>query len=509
MATIETSSSSTTTTGYPPPPYHRPSSSSSSSGGGGEIQYPTKKTTGTGNNDWKKAAKIGDRNRMSYCKCRVMFSPFLLLMVMIGFAMVSFIHGNKQILIQNDITTATTTTINGNRNHDEKESINPSSTTTSSSSSSSSSSLPTTSTSSSLQSLSKTLTDFAASTPASTTNTHNKGQTQKAKEEEEAGKEGDKSSNGVQVMMKQESKPHSNLRTTTTTTTTASSTTNKNATTTTTTAAGSATGPKKVRRYKLEIHGLGVDLSKASHQFYKAIVEDGYDEYVVISNRQTDGWHYARGVCPTQDLACYFQSPPVDVVPKDDDDAMRMLTIPKPEIQNEIDTRLKESSHAKPPSDHECGVIHVRHSDTMLNFGWDNKDEKPKFKYLQLGQYLKEFHNVAPHITNIVLMTDDQNVIDDLNANYTTNTNSTTNSTNGFPNWYYLNKKRWRGSEGGFENHFPSGSPRQEMIDLLVLREMVHDCTTWVGTRSSFGALLRKTMPNLVQSQIKMLNNKN
>ena len=149
-------------------------------------------------------------------------------------------------------------------------------------------------------------------------------------------------------------------------------------------------------------------------------------------------------------------------------------------------------------------------------------------KYISLREHVMAFKQITArtnnHIKDIVLLTDDQNVIDE-------STNQTYQGED--LRWHYLDKKRWRGSEGGkfflflhfvcfqapflstiptnfffkgWENHFPSGDRRQEMIDILTEREMVANCSIWVGTKSTYGWLFRKHMKGDID--VRILENK-
>ena len=44
-------------------------------------------------------------------------------------------------------------------------------------------------------------------------------------------------------------------------------------------------------------------------------------------------------------------------------------------------------------------------------------------------------------------------------------------------NWMYFNRTRFRGTEGGWENHFPSGDPKTaEVVTLLSIYRAVRYC---------------------------------
>lgn len=62
----------------------------------------------------------------------------------------------------------------------------------------------------------------------------------------------------------------------------------------------------------------------------------------------------------------------------------------------------------------------------------------------------------------------------------------------GFPdrNWMFIDRPRYRGSEGGFEHHLPSNDPILEMTVLLTTFKLVRACTSMVRSSSAFGDFL-------------------
>ena len=102
-------------------------------------------------------------------------------------------------------------------------------------------------------------------------------------------------------------------------------------------------------------------------------------------------------------------------------------------------------------------MLHVRRSDTLLNKGWGGTGP-PLYKNVSLSEYLdhaREYLDLR-NISNLILMTDSSVAIDETKA-FTEF------------DWHYLNRTRFKGSEGGWENHFPSGSRETEVIDVLAL----------------------------------------
>ena len=221
-------------------------------------------------------------------------------------------------------------------------------------------------------------------------------------------------------------------------------------------------------------HGFGVDIFRVARFWKDSLLNDNRE---TIIRWQNGRWLYAEGVCEAQDFSCYFEKPNFGPKPQSVTDFVRGLTIPNEQFQKSID----EVPISSPEN---CGVIHVRHADITLNFGWGNSSETPLKRYIQLGEYLEKFRKVAPNVKNIVLLTDDQDVIDDV-PNY--------DNKDGLK-FHYLKRKRFRGAEGGWENHFPSGSRWDEMVTIFRTRKFVSNCSVWVGSKSSFADLMGEFM---------------
>ena len=115
----------------------------------------------------------------------------------------------------------------------------------------------------------------------------------------------------------------------------------------------------------------------------------------------------------------------------------------------------------------ECSVIHVRRSDVVLG------DER---KYYPVADYIKMIPedrlNNANHY--IIILTDDLNAIKEAHKF--------------FPNlqWAYLDRPRFKGSSGGWENQTPSRNPALETIFLLAEFELAMACSVFVHGQSGF-----------------------
>jgi hypothetical protein len=56
--------------------------------------------------------------------------------------------------------------------------------------------------------------------------------------------------------------------------------------------------------------------------------------------------------------------------------------------------------------------------------------------------------------------------------------------------WHFLNRTRFRGSEGDWEQQIPSGSPKSEVITILATLKLVQQCDKIVYGQSGFANLL-------------------
>ena len=57
-------------------------------------------------------------------------------------------------------------------------------------------------------------------------------------------------------------------------------------------------------------------------------------------------------------------------------------------------------------------------------------------------------------------------------------------------NWMHLDRPRFKGAEGGWQNHIPSGVPELEVIIILSTMKLAQKCDSLVCGRSGFSMLL-------------------
>jgi hypothetical protein len=198
------------------------------------------------------------------------------------------------------------------------------------------------------------------------------------------------------------------------------------------------------------------------------------------------GWNFAAredgsgAACPLRSQYCYFlnmsQCDPVPSQMVNDSPAVYGLRRPPffwyMEFVTRQQTWLRKTVYDYTKSNFQlqlpCSAIHVRRSDVLL----ENHHSR---RYHPIEEYLNASYNLD---RNILLITDDQNAIPEAKVK--------------FPeyNWMYENRTRFHGAEGGWQNPFPSGDPKYEVIVLLATFKAVRQCRKLVRSESNMGILL-------------------
>ena len=115
----------------------------------------------------------------------------------------------------------------------------------------------------------------------------------------------------------------------------------------------------------------------------------------------------------------------------------------------------------------------MRRSDVILH------DEFAR-KYFPVTDYvhlIPAYRRKDPKQT-VFLLTDDQNAIDEAHEFHPE------------LRWKYINRTRFRGSEGGWEHQTPSNNPAKEVITLLSTFDLVKECSLLVHGSSKFSEML-------------------
>jgi hypothetical protein len=205
------------------------------------------------------------------------------------------------------------------------------------------------------------------------------------------------------------------------------------------------------------------------------------------------GWHYAamkpKGLnptCPRKDMFCYFL--PLTNCPAARSRALVTTTgftvytvdlqqsfmvynyVARQQqwLRREVYDFLKDISLPTP-----CAVIHVRRADVILHF------ENAR-KYYPVSDYVAKLPlNRRKHV---LLLTDDANAIEEAVEFHSD------------INWIFLNRTRYRGSSGGWEQQIPSGNPKSEVITILATLKLVERCDSVVYGESGFASMLVDAM---------------
>jgi hypothetical protein len=242
----------------------------------------------------------------------------------------------------------------------------------------------------------------------------------------------------------------------------------------------------------LPSHGMGVDLLQVAGAVLEAF--NARRPYRIDS---LEGWHYARGACPARDLTCFFESTEVpsqcggahvnsslqSSLKPTLSDALWYISRPNARLQSAVAKRVAEVTLDAP-----CAAVHVRRADTALNKGFVRSGDPSApslYRYIPLEEYLTVGAlALQQHGTQqLLLLTDDVGAIDEVHGPA-----RAVAAWRG--KWRWIARTRFRGSEGGWENHFPSGDRFDEVVTIFALRDLTRRCALWIGSRSSFGDFL-------------------
>lgn len=149
------------------------------------------------------------------------------------------------------------------------------------------------------------------------------------------------------------------------------------------------------------------------------------------------------------------------------------LLRPKYEVRAEIHRRVEKFDMGPAP----CAAMHVRRGDILLHRGQARA-------YLTVDTYVRAARPYldALGINTILLLTDSQAAVDEGIACATE-----------FPDicgdltWRYVDKRRWVGGEGGWENPFPSGNSKDEFFNIQTEFALVQKCDMAILGDSGFG----------------------
>lgn len=155
---------------------------------------------------------------------------------------------------------------------------------------------------------------------------------------------------------------------------------------------------------------------------------------------------------------------------------------PNYSVRRKIVQKVKDFELLK--KDEVCATLHVRRGDVIFHQG------QARF-YVPLHSYVKgaQAFMKALGVTTILLLSDSQAVIDEA-----------LNCEKDYPElcrgitWRFLEKKRWYGAEGGWENPFPSGSAVDEFINIQLEFALAQKCSLMIQGTSGYGDMVLNHM---------------
>jgi hypothetical protein len=153
---------------------------------------------------------------------------------------------------------------------------------------------------------------------------------------------------------------------------------------------------------------------------------------------------------------------------------------PKYAVRREVHNRVEAFNLSSGP----CAVMHVRRGDIVMHMG-DARTYIPVSEYVKYGTPFMR----AVKAKTILLLTDSQTAIEEAVACRKDHPGICSGIT-----FRFLNKKRWRGAEGGWENPFPSGDPRTEFLDIQTEMALAQKCDILISGESGYADRLRGHM---------------
>jgi hypothetical protein len=247
----------------------------------------------------------------------------------------------------------------------------------------------------------------------------------------------------------------------------------------------------QVRTKRMWSNGYGADMANVMDGLIKAM------ETKQPMQMSDKSWHYASkkdgsmAVCPDKNMKCYFlplsrchpdpskqfqgdfysgRQPPFRI--QQNRWYLEYATRPQTWLRKAVYDFSKTSIHLS--DDHPCTVMHVRRADVVLH-------DRFSRRYMAIEEYM----NATDKITeNIFLLTDDDNAIKEARAKYPDH------------NWVVIDRPRFKGKEGGWENQIPSDDPKLEVIVILSIFRTVGKCIGFVHGRSNLSDYIAGVMMN-------------
>jgi hypothetical protein len=137
----------------------------------------------------------------------------------------------------------------------------------------------------------------------------------------------------------------------------------------------------------------------------------------------------------------------------------------------------------------DCSVMHVRRSDVVLH-----------------GVFSRAYHKISEYVRaaspllgpNVLLLTDDANAIAEALAYNSRRRNNDKHTIH----WFYLDRPRHKGPEGGWENQIPSQNPEWEVVVLHATFLLIQRCNLLVHSKSNLADYYFATMKLRQQQEV-------
>jgi NADPH-dependent ferric siderophore reductase len=253
------------------------------------------------------------------------------------------------------------------------------------------------------------------------------------------------------------------------------------------------TSCQNVSAFKIINSGFSANIGLLGRAFLTAV----YNNKTFVESKRKSNflWKYAttrygNATCPSQDMECYFlpisnckakinQHEGFDNILVNNHGGnygkeiiwlKSYLVRPKLWMRRRIYEVLKNVIPPRQP----CTAIHVRRTDVGLEPNW-----RKKRHYFAIADYLRHVKK-GDHV---LLLTDDQSAIDEVLEFHSKERD-----------WTYIDRKRWRGTEGGLNSHLPSGDAVQELIYIGAEMKLATRCRRFIHTRSGFADVLLQAM---------------
>jgi hypothetical protein len=254
--------------------------------------------------------------------------------------------------------------------------------------------------------------------------------------------------------------------------------------------------------------GWGVDVSYIVDGLHYALQHE-----TPVDLKWQGPWQYAPPLCSSQDARCLFlpfSAPPCREQPPEGEQRARYWQTPWSAYSNPQtrwllqyvtrgQTWLRHQSIqwvdtvALPDS---CDLaIHVRRADVILHGAFSRQYHKLR-EYVQA--YLDVMDSDRETTRHVLLLTDDANGIGEA-LQYTQRTN--------LPwHWYYFDRPRFRGPEGGWENAIPSQDPAIEVAILYASVHLLQRCAVIVHSKSNLADYYFAFMQMVADDRVRRIN---